>query len=216
VPDTVAGTVIVIAKTPVAGRVKTRLTPPLTPSQATDVAWACLTDTLAAVERGASQRRVLLLDGEPGTWVPHGFDVVPQRGDGLADRLTAGFADVDDDAIVIAMDTPQVDSASLAAALRALQNSHDTVFGPATDGGFWLLGLRRAIDPAAVFDGIPMSTPHTGAAQLERLRGLGLSTLVLERLRDVDTIDDVLGVAAAHPESRLGRLVSAIGLPTSG
>ena len=209
-PDTIPGTVIVIAKTPAAGRVKTRLTPPLTPSQAGDVAWACLIDTLAAVGRVPARRRVLLLDGEPGAWVPDGFDVIAQRGDGLADRLTAGFTDVDDDAVVIAMDTPQVRSESLAVALRALQVSHTTVFGPATDGGFWLLGLRRAIDPAAVFDGVPMSTADTGAAQLERLRGLGLTTLMLEPLRDIDTFDDVLAVAAAHPGTTLGRLVTTI------
>ena len=209
-PERIPGTVIVIAKTPVAGRVKTRLTPPLTAAQASDVAWACLTDTLAAVGRVPARRRVLLLDGDPGAWVPDGFDVIPQRGNGLADRLTAGFTDVDDDAIVIAMDTPQVESASLATALAALQDSHDTVLGLATDGGFWLLGLRRAIDPAAVFTGISMSTASTGTAQLERLRALGLSTLLLEQLRDVDTIDDVLAVAAAHPDSRLGRLVATI------
>ena len=209
-PDTIAGTVIVIAKTPVAGRVKTRLTPPLTPAQASAVAWACLTDTLAAVGRVGAQRCVLLLDGEPGAWIPDGFDVIAQRGDSLADRLAAGFAAVDDDAIVIAMDTPQVDSESLATALRALRHSHDAVFGPAVDGGFWLLGMRRAIDAAAVFDGIPMSTAATGAAQLERLRSLGLSTLVLERLRDIDTFDDVLAVAAMHSDSTLGRLVATI------
>ena len=209
-PDTVPGTVIVIAKTPAAGRVKTRLTPPLTPTQASDVAWACLIDTLAAVGRVPARRRVLLLDGDPGAWVPDGFDIVAQRGEGLADRLTAGFTDVDDDAIVIAMDTPHLDSDDLAVALSALQDSHDTVFGPATDGGFWLLGLRRAIDAAAVFDGIPMSTADTGAAQLERLRGLGLTTLMLGPLRDIDTIDDVLAVAAAHPHSSLGRLVTTI------
>ena len=142
--------------------------------------------------------------------MPDEFAVIAQRGDGLAGRLTAGFTDVDDDAIVIAMDTPQVRSERLALAPRALQSSHDTVFGPATDGGFWLLGLRRAIDAAAVFDGIPMSTADTGVAQLERLRGLGLTTLMLEPLRDIDTIDDMLAVAAAHPDSSLGRLVARI------
>ena len=207
--DPVPGAVIVIAKTPQPGRVKTRLSPPLTLEQACDVAWASLTDTLIAAAAVPSRRHVLLLDGEPGAWVPPGFQVVAQRGDGLAERLAAGFADVDDSAIVIAMDTPQVESTSLGRALRALQGGCPTVFGPAADGGFWLLGLAAGIVPNAVFDGIPMSTPHTGSAQLARLRSLGLPTLMLEELRDIDTIDDVLSVGASHPDTHLGRLVAS-------
>ena len=177
------------------------------------MAWACLNDTLAAVHRVPSQRHVLLLDGQPGDWIPYGFEVIAQRGGGLASRLAAGFADVDDNAVLIAMDTPQVDSTSLAIALRALQGPHDSVLGPATDGGFWLIGLRAGIAAAAVFDDIPMSTAHTGAAQLERLGSLELSTLMLEKLRDVDTFDDVIALAAEHPHSSLRRLVDSIGLP---
>jgi glycosyltransferase A (GT-A) superfamily protein (DUF2064 family) len=195
--------------------VKTRLSPPLNAEQACDVAWACLLDTIAAASRVPSQRHVILLDGEPGAWIPNHFEVVAQRGEGLGDRLAAGFTDVDDHAIVIAMDTPHVDSASLGAALRALTLDHDSAFGPATDGGYWAIGLRAGISPAPVFDGIPMSMAHTGAAQLERLRQLGLATLVLHELRDVDTFDDVRAVSAAHPASRLGLLTKAWREPPS-
>ena len=205
--EPIPGALIVIAKTPRPGLVKTRLTPPLSADEALAVAWACLEDTLAAAAAVSSTRHVLLLAGEPGGWVPDGFEVIPQVGGGLADRLIAGFEAVADDAIVIAMDTPQVEPASLARALRALGSTHDSVFGPAADGGYWLLGLRRDVSKARVLDGIPMSTDHTGAAQLHRLESLGLTTLTLETLRDVDDVDDLLVVGTAHPSSRLGRLL---------
>ena len=85
---------LVIAKEPVPGRVKTRLTPPCTPEQAAALARAALEDTLAAalaVDREI--RRVLVLDGEPGTWAPDGFELIAQRGEGLAERLAAAFED---------------------------------------------------------------------------------------------------------------------------
>ena len=211
--EVIPGALIVIAKTPEPGRVKTRLSPPLTRGQACDVAWACLTDTLEAAVRVPSQRHVLLLDGEPGPWVPAGFEIMAQRGTGLAARLAAGFSDVADHAVVVAMDTPHVTSDALACALAALHDGHDSVIGPATDGGYWLLGLRAGIvgiAPTDVFSGIPMSTAATGAAQLERLRTLGLSTLVIDELRDVDTVDDVWAIAAEFPTTNLARLANQL------
>ena len=93
---------LVIAKAPVAGRVKTRLTPPCSPADAAGLAAAALADTLAAVARSRrAARRVLVLDGEPGPWIPRGFDVLPQRGDGLAARLAAAFCDVGGPALLI-------------------------------------------------------------------------------------------------------------------
>jgi glycosyltransferase A (GT-A) superfamily protein (DUF2064 family) len=87
-------TLVVIAKAPVPGRSKTRLTPPCTPQQAADLAEAALTDTLHAVLGTPAGRRVLVLEGTPGAWLPDGFEVLPQRGDGLDERLAAAFADV--------------------------------------------------------------------------------------------------------------------------
>src|SRR4051794_33949116 len=86
----VAPALIVIAKAPVAGRVKTRLCPPCTPDQAAGLARAALQDTLDAADRSTlAGRRVVVLDGDPGRWLPAGFEVIAQRGDGLAERLAA-------------------------------------------------------------------------------------------------------------------------------
>ena len=198
---------LVIAKAPVPGRVKTRLSPPCTPEEAAELAVAALADTLAAAMRvRRAARRVIVLDGEPGPWIPAGFEVLPQRGDGLAERLAAAFANAGGPAFLVGMDTPQVTPALLDAGLAALDRA-DAVFGAALDGGYWGIGLRRP-DPA-VFRDVPMSAATTAAVQRARLAELGLRTAVLPPLRDVDTIDDARAVAAQAPGSRFAEALAA-------
>ncbi len=199
---------LVIAKAPVPGRVKTRLTPPCTPEQAARLAAAALRDTLAAAARaGRAGRRLLFLDGAPGDWVPRGFTVLPQRGDGLAARLAAAFDDAGGPAFLVGMDTPQVTPEMLDDGLAAVE-SGDAAMGLALDGGYWGIGLRRA-DPEA-FRGVPMSVGDTGAAQAARLAALGLHTTVLPPLRDVDTIADARAVAAGAPRTRFAAALAAV------
>ena len=195
----VSGTLIVIAKAPVPGRVKTRLCPPCTPAQAAALAEASLRDTLAAALRTRADRRVVALDGAPGAWLPAGFEVIPQRGAGLAERLACAFADVGGPAFLIGMDTPQVRPEWLDAGLDALTEC-DAAFGASPDGGYWGIGLRRP-DPM-VFSGVPMSEYFTGAVQRARLAMLGLATAVLRPLLDVDTFADALSVAREAPMGR--------------
>lgn len=190
-------TLVVIAKEPVAGRVKTRLTPPFTPQQAAVLAEAALADTLAAVAATPARRRLLVLQGAPGPWLPAGFDVVPQADGGLDERLAAAFAQCDGRSLLIGMDTPQVTPALL---LTALEPGPDAWFGPAADGGFWALGLARP-DPELV-RGVPMSTAHTGRVQRGRLVAAGLDVADLPELRDVDTAVDAEQVAAQAPRTR--------------
>lgn len=188
---------IVIAKEPVSGRVKTRLCPPCDEAEAATIAEAALADTLATVAKAPFDERVLVLDGHVGPWLPAGFRVIPQRGDGLGERLAAAFADVGGPAILVGMDTPQLTSEDLASAASALDGEVDAVLGPAADGGWWAIGLREP-DPE-VFVGVPMSTAATGSAQLDRLRGLGLRTELLPTVRDVDSFEDAVAVAGLVP-----------------
>ncbi|MGW5279266.1 TIGR04282 family arsenosugar biosynthesis glycosyltransferase [Streptomyces collinus] len=186
-------TLLVIAKEPRPGRVKTRLTPPFSPEQAAGLAEAALADTLRAVAEAPATRRVLVLDGRPGRWLPPGFDVVPQCAGGLDIRLADAFARCSGPALLIGMDTPQVTPDLLTVDFRDC----DALFGPAEDGGFWALGLARP-EPA-LLRGVPMSAPQTGAVQRERLVAAGLRVRDLPRLRDVDTADDARAVAALAP-----------------
>jgi uncharacterized protein len=183
-----ATTLLVIAKQPEPGRVKTRLVPPCTYEQAAALAEAALADTLHTVLTVPARRRVLVLDGKPGPWLPSGFDIVPQCGGPLDERLAHAFAAADGSALLIGMDTPQVSPGLLTVDWQTA----DAVFGPAVDGGFWALGLR--VPDPDLLRGVPMSTSHTGAVQRARLLAAGL--------RVVDTAADAVSVACQAPQSR--------------
>ncbi|MGW2485770.1 TIGR04282 family arsenosugar biosynthesis glycosyltransferase [Streptomyces sp. NPDC001606] len=189
-------TLLVIAKEPRPGRVKTRLTPPFSPEEAAQLARAALMDTLHAVASAPATRRVLVLDGAPGPWLPPGFEVLPQCPGGLDARLADAFAHCTGPALLIGMDTPQVTPELLSVDFAGC----DAYFGPAEDGGFWALGL--AAPEPALLRGVPMSSPVTGAVQRERLVGAGLRVRDLPRLRDVDTAADARAVAALAPHGR--------------
>ncbi|MFE7033960.1 DUF2064 domain-containing protein [Streptomyces sp. NPDC057621] len=197
-------TLLVIAKEPRPGRVKTRLTPPFTPAEAAALAEASLADTLYAVAATPATRRVLVLEGAPGPWLPPGFDVVPQCEGGLDERLAAAFADCAGPTLLIGMDTPQVTPALLSVDLTRC----DAVFGPAEDGGFWALGLAEP-DPR-LLRGVPMSTPATGAVQRGRLVAAGLRVRDLPPLRDVDTAADAEAVAALAPRGRFAARLAGL------
>ncbi|MEU6277894.1 DUF2064 domain-containing protein [Streptomyces populi] len=189
-------TLLVIAKEPVPGRVKTRLTPPFTPREAAELAEASLADTLRTVAAAPASRRVLVLEGAPGPWLPPAFDVLPQCAGGLDERLADAFDRCTGPALLIGMDTPQVTPELLAVDFDGC----DAWFGPAQDGGFWALGLADP-DPR-LLRGVPMSTPETGAVQRQRLLAAGLRVRDLPCLRDVDTAADAHAAAVLAPRGR--------------
>jgi glycosyltransferase A (GT-A) superfamily protein (DUF2064 family) len=210
-PD--GATLVVIAKTPAAGRSKTRLCPPCTPAEAAALAEAALRDTLAAVAATPAARRVVALDGDSGEWLPPGFEVIAQRGEGLAERLAAAFEDVGGPALLVAMDTPQVTPEQLGEGLASVTSGgFDAALGATADHGYWGIGLR--CPDRAAFKGVPMSSPRTHAAQLARLEALGLDVAALGLLRDVDTIADARVVARAAPRSRFAAALDALALDT--
>jgi rSAM/selenodomain-associated transferase 1 len=208
-PTLPAVALAVIAKEPVAGRVKTRLCPPFTAAEAAELAAAALHDTLAVVAATPAVRRVLVLDGRPGPWIPPGFTVIPQHGTGLGARLAAAFTDCarsgPGPVVLVGMDTPQLTPATLAAAGDAVAGpgARRAVLGPALDGGYWLLGLSSP-DPA-VFAGVPMSVADTGRRQVAGLVRRGFAVRLLEALRDVDTAADAAAVSAAAPHTTFAR-----------
>jgi hypothetical protein len=212
---------LVVAKAPVPGRVKTRLCPPCTPAVAAGLAGAALADTLAAgtAVPAPVSSRTLVVSGRFRP--PAGWGAAGQRGDSFAERLAGAFQDTGQPGVaslLIGMDTPQLTPARLRdAAARLVTPGVDAVLGPAEDGGWWALGLR---DPrhAVVLTGVPMSTPGTGRATLRALATRGLRVVLLPVLRDVDTAADALVVAGqCPPGSRFARAVArhlpAAGLP---
>jgi len=206
--------ITIIAKAPIPGRVKSRLCPPCSPEQAAEIAVAALADTFDALDtvrdrvKGDLVDRFLLLDGAPQAWMPSRYAPVRQRGDGLGERLRNGFADLGAGAVV-GMDTPHV-AQLLDRALDWLA-AGTNVLGLAEDGGYWMIGLcGGALDALDdVFRNVPMSTPNTGEAQLERLRELGRPVELLPLARDLDTFDDLRAVAEVRRPGRLGTLAAA-------
>jgi uncharacterized protein len=199
----------VIAKEPLPGQAKTRLTPPCSPHEAASLARAALHDTLEVVTRTPAERRVLVFDGDPRRFRRPGLEVIPQRGAGLAERLAAAFEDVAGPALLVGMDTPQLTTTLLLEGIRALSTpTVDAVLGRAVDGGYWSVGLKRGVSTA--FDGVPMSTSTTWATQRARLRELGLRVHDQPPLRDVDTIEDARAVACEAPGSRFAATLAAI------
>jgi rSAM/selenodomain-associated transferase 1 len=199
--DAVVDTLIVIAKAPRSGASKTRLCPPLAGRDACRLAQAALEDTLANVAESRAARRVLALEGEPGPWLLPGFELIAQRGDGLDARLASAFEDVGESAVLIGMDTPQLSSSAMDAAIERLSRpGTDAVLGPALDGGYWAIGLHRP--RRDLIAGIPMSSAQTFSTQLQRLRSFGLNVDVLGAVADVDRIEDARLAARLAPQSR--------------
>ncbi|MFJ4076058.1 DUF2064 domain-containing protein [Curtobacterium sp. NPDC089991] len=190
-------TVAVVAKECLPGKVKTRLTPALSPEGAARVASASLADTLSTVRALPAERRVLFFDGDVVPESAEGFDVLHQPGGGLDERLGFLFDAIDGPLLLVGMDTPQVSTDALAPVFD--QPERDAWFGPAEDGGFWSLYLQAPTGD--LLRGVPMSQDDTGAVQLARLTDAGLDVGILGELLDVDTMPDAERVAELAPDS---------------
>jgi glycosyltransferase A (GT-A) superfamily protein (DUF2064 family) len=209
--NTAFATVIVIAKAPVPGRVKTRLVPPFTPSQAAQLAAAAIADTLRAAALVPAATHLLVLDGRSDALgvAVDGWTVIPQVDGGLDARLVAAFAAADPagPAVLVGMDTPQLRPADLIAFDPA---RFDAGLGLAADGGYWTIGFRDPAHAAATIAGVPMSQGDTGAHQLVRLHAAGLRVQSLGELCDVDTYADAQLVAALAPTTEFGQTFAAL------
>jgi hypothetical protein len=188
----VTARIVIFAKAPVAGRVKTRLIPALGAEGAAALAAELLERTVA--EALASGLPVELCgDPDPAAWW-RGRDVaLTDQGDGdLGARLNRAAARVTghgEAVLLIGADCPELSAERLRSAAEALAE-HDAVMHPASDGGYVLLGLRRS--HASLFEGIAWSTDAVAAQTLERIAALGWSSDVRETLRDIDEPSDLL------------------------
>ena len=206
-------TLILIAKEPIPGKVKTRLHPAVTFAQAAELAAAAISDTIAAATGVAATRRVLYFDGDVTPAGTADWDVVPQIPGDLDVRLGHVFDHSVGATVLIGMDTPQLTPELLAPMFRPWPDGINAWFGPASDGGFWCLALARP--DGDLIRGVPMSRDDTGAIQYERLRAAGLTVALLPTLTDVDTIDTAYSVADAAPHSAFARTLATISqMPT--
>lgn len=215
-------TALVVAKAPVPGLAKTRLAAELGDELAADIAAAALLDTLDAVAATPVTTRVVALTGDLDKACRAeairarltGFTVIGQRGPGFAERLANAHADAASSAgphpiLQIGMDTPQITAELLTRCARALLDAR-AVLGPASDGGWWLLGVAEAAMAQCLRD-VPMSQPDTGAFTRAALEGTGAPVTLVDEIADVDTVADIRAVrAACQPSSRFAAATSAI------
>jgi len=185
---------LVVAKRPAAGRTKTRLTPPLSPDEAAALYECFLRDTLDLIRRVPGVRSVIayLPEDAAGYFaaLAPDFDLLPQHGPDLGARLdhaltsylARGFARV----AIMNSDGPTLPAAHLTTAFELLRDGADVVFGPAEDGGYYLIGLKR---PAPrLLRQVRMSTPTVLADTLALAAAEGLKVALLPMWYDVDDV----------------------------
>lgn len=186
-----------MAKAPRPGKVKTRLSPPLTPEQAATINTCFLRDTTANIgglaEEGACAGVISYTPaGDESLFeglLPEGFRLIPQHGDGFGERLlttaqdllACGFSSV----CLIDSDSPTVPREAFAMAVDALRRPGDRiVVGPSHDGGYYLIGMKRA--RAEIFANISWSTAAVFAETVAAVRGIGVELVTLPLWYDVD------------------------------
>lgn len=202
-----APTILVVAKAPVPGFAKTRIAATVGDDVAAEIAAAALLDTLTTAT-AVGWRVVVAMTGDLSRAVRadeiravlEPLQVIAQRGDGLAERLANAHADADGGhgVVQVGMDTPQLVVADYLDAGRTVELG-SIVMGPATDGGWWLLGLPDPAE-ASKLVGVEMSTAETGA---ETRTALGGDVVLLRTVSDIDTYEDAVAIAADIPISRL-------------
>ncbi|MGB4073240.1 TIGR04282 family arsenosugar biosynthesis glycosyltransferase [Pseudomonas sp.] len=191
-----------LARAPVAGRVKTRLIPALGAQGACDLQQLLLERALH-LPAGDFHERFLWLDDLPAVGLQalaeaQGWTLVEQPIGDLGERMrriaTLGLAE-SDAVVLIGNDCPALDGAYLQAACAALQEQ-SVVIGPAEDGGYVLLGLR-SID-VALFNDMPWGTERVLGMTLQRLQQLDWRPALLPELWDVDRPEDLARLAALN------------------
>ncbi|MEY2560870.1 MAG: uncharacterized protein QOG51_1285, partial [Verrucomicrobiota bacterium] len=187
----------VMTKAPRAGRVKTRLTPPLTPEEAAELNICFLRDTAAAIAvaatggraRGIAVYTPLGAEAAYDGILPQDFDLVPQRGEAFGERLACATEDLlrlgFESLCLIDSDSPTVPPTAFAEAVEILSQPEDVVvLGPSDDGGYYLIGLKKL--HRALFSGVTWSTKHVLEETVQRARSLNLSVHFLPTWYDVD------------------------------
>jgi uncharacterized protein len=198
--DGTRSAVAIMAKAPSPGQVKTRLCPPLTPAEASALYRCFLLDKIGQVSALRGVTPVLSYDSPDArplfeTLIPPPFLLIPQLGDDLGARLVStfdqlfrlGFTQV----IAIDSDTPTLPTAYLEHALKLIATpTNDVVLGPTEDGGYYLIGLRRAHQE--LFEDMPWSTSQVFAETIRRSEQSGLTVACAEWWYDIDTPADLV------------------------
>jgi hypothetical protein len=186
--------IVIMAKAPEAGRVKTRLCPPLSPGEAAELSRCFLLDTIERVREVPEVVTVIAHDppesGSVFAALAPELSLRPQHGADLGARMAecagAVLAAGAEGVVLIGTDAPHIPAERLRRAVRLLRESaHDVVLGPSDDGGYCLIGFRRL--HRELFDSMSWSTAGVFDETLARCRSLQLRVALLPPGYDVDT-----------------------------
>jgi len=202
----------IFAKQPVAGRVKTRLCPPLNLQQAAQLYLTCLKETVAAVA-AAPAEKVLFYDGD-GTFFAKTFPelrLIPQSDGDLGRRLDRAFAQLFAEgcsaAALIGSDSPDLPIPLVVDAFTAL-NNHDLAVIPARDGGYVLIG--QSVHSPELFRDMPWSSADLWPTTRRRSEQLGLSCRELDSWEDLDDLASLQHLCRRSPASPTAQLARRI------
>ena len=195
---------VIVAKYPRPGHVKTRLGASIGFEQSARLYGAFLrdlTERFTTASAHDSYHLIWACADDPTLMesiLGHGKRMIRQRGEDLAERLYAICCDTAalgyERTIILGSDSPHVPAAAVTDAL-ALLESADVALGPAEDGGYYLVGIRNQPTPPDIFTGVTMSTSAVLAETLERVAALGLSAQFIKTTFDVDTEADMIRLA---------------------
>lgn len=200
---TLSTALVIFAKAPIPGQVKTRLCPPLTPDEAATLHGSFVLDTLER-SKGAVAKLKLPLDRylacAPSSALAffkimeerQGVKLIDQVGEGLGARMHQAFETMfargHQRVLIVGTDVPTLPLDQYKQAL-ALLETNDLVLGPALDGGYYLIGLKRPV--SELFVDIAWSTDQVLTLTRRKADALGLKTALLHEWRDIDTIEDL-------------------------
>lgn len=208
-----------MTRVPLAGQSKTRLVPPLSFEEAAALARALLIDQLDHLSKFRGAQRFIAFTPAAGApffepFRGRGFACFEQRGASLGERMSGSFAHLFGAGfrriVLIGSDLPAIPLTIIELAYSVLADGDtDVVLGPAADGGYYLIGMKRPI--AAIFTDIIWSRPDVLERTVEKLAALGLKHELLLSLYDIDTFAD-LERLPSHPAVRDGSMKNTLSL----
>jgi rSAM/selenodomain-associated transferase 1 len=189
--------VVIMARKPEPGKVKTRLVPPLSPEDASKLYHCFLLDKIEQVKEVNGASHIVAFTPESSRdffeeIISQDFKLLAQKGENLGSRLANVSDSLFDERyeriLILDSDSPNLPTQYITEGLKALETV-DVVLGPCEDGGYYLIGLSSKIPQ--IFEGIPWSTPAVAMMTVEKARELGKTVTLLPQWYDVDTIDDL-------------------------
>jgi rSAM/selenodomain-associated transferase 1 len=191
---------VVVAKAPLPGNVKTRLFPFLSPFEAAELYKCFLEDSIVEMSdlHGECDTAIAYTPETAGKAFDYvsldGFGLFAQRGNDLGERLSNIFIEKLSEGYeavsIIGSDSPDLPKSLVMESFRLLSSGHsDVVFGPCDDGGYYLVAMKKACPE--LFAGIPWSTGGVLSMSIEKAEKLGMRTALLARWNDIDNFEDL-------------------------